>query len=214
MLHILSSALFLLLSTFAIKTTNPPGTVPLQYNVFIDQNELSNSAWIEYINWLSRTHGETSMEVQNAMPDNTAFSALYKEDFNPSTFRNKYVNYPVVGVSYAQAVAYCAWRSDRVNQLESIEEKVQYRLPTKEEFVEAKELEKAATTKNFNEDLQLFSVEEKRNEKQVYQLTGNIAEMTSEEGIAFLENKDNHSCEIEYIAPNKNLGFRCVAEVR
>ncbi len=212
MLHILSSVLFLLLSTFAIKTSNPSGTISLHSNTFIDQNEVSNLAWIEYINWLSKTHGKTSTEVQNAMPDSAAYSALYKEDFNPSTFRNKYVNFPVVGISYKQAVAYCAWRSDRVNQLGNMKHTVRYRLPTTEEFEMAKSLEKAGDSKNHNAEVNLYSTEEKTRGKQVYHVLGNVSEMTDKVGIAF-GGKEGEGMPKAYTEPSSWLGFRCVAEL-
>lgn len=57
----------------------------------------------------------------------------------------EYLYNPVIGISKEQAELYCTWRSDMVNLLWSTEidsgnySKVEYRLPTKEEYIRAKE---------------------------------------------------------------------------
>ncbi|PJC61397.1 MAG: hypothetical protein CO022_10065, partial [Flavobacteriales bacterium CG_4_9_14_0_2_um_filter_32_27] len=126
---------------------NPSGTVKIKGNIYIDKTEVSNFDWREYVMWLEKTYGKTAMEYRNALPDTLVWKE--KESFNePYTqyyySHPAYNDYPVVGISYEQAVQYCKWRTERVKEL--FETKMltdkknvyptnfEYRLPTKEEW--------------------------------------------------------------------------------
>ena len=126
---------------------NPSGTVKIKGNIYIDKTEVSNFDWREYVIWLEKTYGKTAMEYRNALPDTLVWKE--KESFNePYTqyyySHPAYNDYPVVGISYEQAVQYCKWRTERVKEL--FETKMltdkknvyptnfEYRLPTKEEW--------------------------------------------------------------------------------
>jgi len=87
---------------------------------YIDQTEVSNLAYREYVFWLHRVYGEDYPAViQNALPDTLVWRdrLAYNEPLVQTYFRHpSYQYYPVVGVSWVQANDYASWRSDRVNE--------------------------------------------------------------------------------------------------
>ncbi len=87
---------------------------------YMDQTEVSNLAYREYIFWLNRVYGEDyPTVVQNALPDTLVWRdrLAYNEPLVQTYFRHpSYQNYPVVGVTWIQANDYASWRSDRVNE--------------------------------------------------------------------------------------------------
>lgn len=96
-------------------------TVP---SFFMDQTEVSNLDYLEYIYWLERVFGEDYPQVvQRALPDTLVWRdrLAYNEPLVELYFRHpSYHDYPVVGVSWVQANEYANWRTDRVNELELI----------------------------------------------------------------------------------------------
>ena len=86
---------------------------------YMDQTEVSNLDYLEYINWLSRVYKDYPDVVKNALPDTLVWrkSLSYNEPMVEIYFRHpSYRDYPVVGVSWRQANDYALWRSDRVNE--------------------------------------------------------------------------------------------------
>ena len=87
---------------------------------YIDETEVRNVDYLEYLYWLNRVYGATYPEVyKKALPD----TLVWRDKLgNNETFVNNYLrhpsfkNYPVVGVSWEQANNYCVWRTDRVNE--------------------------------------------------------------------------------------------------
>ena len=92
---------------------------------YMDETEITNHEYLEYLHWLRRVFNESYPEVYlNALPDTLvwreelAFNEPYVETYlrHPS-----YNDYPVVGVSWIQANDFCKWRTDRVNEMILIE---------------------------------------------------------------------------------------------
>ena len=97
--------------------------VPRQVTVssfYIDETEVSNIDYLEYIYWLQRVFGADMPEmVTEALPDTMVWrnSMAYNEPMVEVYFRHPaYRDYPVVGVSWLKANKYALWRSDRVNE--------------------------------------------------------------------------------------------------
>lgn len=98
---------------------NRPARVTVS-SFYMDQTEVTNFHWLEYLYWISRAYNETyPMVYKNALPDTLVWRS-------PLAFMEKYVDYylrhpayrdyPVVGVSWLQANDFCKWRTDRVNE--------------------------------------------------------------------------------------------------
>ncbi len=98
---------------------NSPRRVTVS-SFYMDETEVANVHYREYIYWLRRTYGETNPEVARAaMPDTTVWrrELAFNEPYVETYFRHPAYNYyPVVGINWAQANNYCAWRTDRVNE--------------------------------------------------------------------------------------------------
>ena len=92
---------------------------------YMDETEVSNHNYREFLHWTSKTFGETYPEVVlEALPDTLVWrdELAYNEPFVETYFRHPaYDDYPVVGVNWLQANKYCEWRSDRVNEMILIE---------------------------------------------------------------------------------------------
>lgn len=88
---------------------------------YMDETEISNSDYREYIHWLGRVLGESYPEVvRGALPDTLVWleELAYNDPFVQTYFRfPSYDNYPVVGVNWIQANQYAKWRTDRVNEM-------------------------------------------------------------------------------------------------
>ena len=95
---------------------------------YMDETEVSNAHYREYLHWLARVHGDERIEIVNrAKPDTAAWRRKlgYNENYVKYYFRHPaYQDYPVVGVSWLQATDYCKWRTDRVNEYILIREGV------------------------------------------------------------------------------------------
>lgn len=97
---------------------NSPRKVTVS-SFYMDQTEVSNLDYLEYINWLTRVYKDYPDVIAKALPDTLVWrsSLSYNEPMVEIYFRHpSYRDYPVVGVSWKQANDYALWRSDRVNE--------------------------------------------------------------------------------------------------
>ena len=92
-------------------------TVP---SFFIDETEVANVHYREYIYWVENTFSADTALMARVLPDTLVWreELAYNEPFVEYYFRYPAYNYyPVVGVSWLQAHDFCIWRTDRVNEL-------------------------------------------------------------------------------------------------
>ncbi len=95
-------------------------TVP---SFFIDETEVANVHYREYLYWLDNTFSGDTNIVTKSLPDTLVWreELAYNEPYVEYYFRYPSYNYyPVVGVNWQQAHDYCIWRTDRVNELNLI----------------------------------------------------------------------------------------------
>lgn len=88
---------------------------------FMDETEVTNLQYREYVYWVNRVMGESYPEmVDNVSPDTLVWrdELSYNEPMVENYFSFPAFNeYPVVGVSWDQANDFAKWRSDRVNEM-------------------------------------------------------------------------------------------------
>lgn len=132
-----------------IEILTPPGGLFLYDNVFIDETEVANIHYLEYLYFIKKDSSENFFIAQ--LPDSSVWQRLIRKDsFDTST--ENYLRYPgfryfpVIGISYEQAMNFCKWRGDVVTEyykvnydkkypaLKNFELIVEYRLPTHDEW--------------------------------------------------------------------------------
>lgn len=99
---------------------------PTQQHVqsfYMDETEVTNAMYMEYLDWIKRVYppsDENFRAIYNgALPDTLVWRNRlgYNEVMTENYLRHPgYGEYPVVGVSWIQAVEFANWRSDRVNE--------------------------------------------------------------------------------------------------
>jgi formylglycine-generating enzyme len=98
------------------------GSLPHRVTVssfYMDRTEVTNIEYRSYLEWLKSVYSERPEIVEKAKPDQTVWrrKLAYNEPFVDNYFTHLgYSYYPVVGVSWDQAVDYCKWRTDRINE--------------------------------------------------------------------------------------------------
>jgi hypothetical protein len=85
---------------------NPPGTIKVGENQYVDQQPITNIDWKEFL----FSYRKDTLNYPGLLPDT---NILYKG--KPYFNDLKYSHYPVVGVSVSQIIKYFLWRSRIVN---------------------------------------------------------------------------------------------------
>ncbi|MBR1929306.1 MAG: SUMF1/EgtB/PvdO family nonheme iron enzyme [Paludibacteraceae bacterium] len=87
---------------------------------YMDKYEVTTLNWREYRHWMEMVFGPVAPElVRKMLPDSTVWreAMAYNEPLVEEYFNNRaFSYYPIVGVTWDQAMAYCRWRTDRVNE--------------------------------------------------------------------------------------------------
>ena len=177
---------------------------------FLSIKEICIQDYRLFVEITKRKYGDTSEQYKFLIPDTAKFRALYGFPFFlPAGYsKNKETDdllmmhweFPMVAISYEQALAYCQWESEAWKQSKYV---WQYSLPTQSNYESV--LKKAKITKN-----KALSPFQRKGYNYVWGLTDNVAEYTQDgmvvEGgentvLKFVEAKD---CE-------NPIGFRIKA---
>ncbi len=91
---------------------------------YMDETEVSNINYREYLHWLKNHYVSYPEVYRNALPDTLVWreELAFNEPLVETYFRHpSYDDYPVVGVNWLQANEFCKWRSNRVNEMILVE---------------------------------------------------------------------------------------------
>jgi len=102
---------------------NAPNQQHVQ-SFYMDETEVTNLMYLEYLDWIKQVFPPSDENYrriyEGAVPDTLVWRNRlgYNEVMTNNYLRHPaYANYPVVGVSWVQAVEFGNWRTDRVNEL-------------------------------------------------------------------------------------------------
>jgi formylglycine-generating enzyme required for sulfatase activity len=211
---------------------------------YISKTEISNG---DYVAFLTSMKEKNPVQYTNALPDTTVwnFNDNANNGFTKQYLRYPgFKTYPVVGVSFEAAQLYCKWLEESINAQMEENQKVIVKLPSELEWIRAArgdnhesifpwegtnlQNEKGKSMANYKkekiEDFKavIITSEVKSfypNQFGIYQMSGNVAEMTNEPkkvkggGWDMLAKslKIDESDNINY--PAKNVGFRPILMV-
>ena len=103
---------------------NTPNQQHVQ-SFYMDETEVTNKMYTEYLDWIKRTYPPEEenyrLIYQGALPDTLVWRNRlgYAEMMTENYLRHPgYGEYPVVGVSWIQAVEFANWRTDRVAEMD------------------------------------------------------------------------------------------------
>jgi gliding motility-associated lipoprotein GldJ len=91
-------------------------TVP---SFYMDETEVANQDWLDYLHWISVTYPDDHELYYNALPDTLVWRKplSYNEPYVDNYLRHPaFQDYPVVGITWDQVQDYCVWRTDRTNE--------------------------------------------------------------------------------------------------
>ncbi|GAA4887963.1 gliding motility lipoprotein GldJ [Flaviramulus aquimarinus] len=101
---------------------NSPNQQHVQ-SFYMDETEVTNVMYMEYLDWIKRVYPPSDENFRaiyhGALPDTLVWRNRlgFNEVMTENYLRHPaYGEYPVVGVSWIQAVEFANWRSDRVNE--------------------------------------------------------------------------------------------------
>lgn len=102
---------------------NAPNQQHVQ-SFYMDETEVTNLMYLEYLDWLKKVFPPSDENYRRiydgAVPDTLVWRNRlgFNEVMTNNYLRHPaYAEYPVVGVSWVQAVEFSNWRTDRVNEM-------------------------------------------------------------------------------------------------
>jgi formylglycine-generating enzyme required for sulfatase activity len=170
-------------------------------NTYMDIHEVTIGDWLVYQKDLKTSGGEDSWAYKNSFPDKDICYQAYKtENYLTDPV---FLNYPVVGITYEQARAYCGWRTDNANRdkKKSNTTTYMYFLPTEKDFQNAYNLQETKTSVKSIAAVDLKS-------KALTSIADNVKEMTEDRKVIAGESSNGLRVE-NYSEAGVMLGFRC-----
>lgn len=226
----------------------PPGTVKIATNLFMDESEITNISWQESMYWTERIYGKTSDQYVATIPDSNVWSKEYKTHYLSHPAYRDYPVVGISWKQAKQFCAWRSDRviehviiNKELKPKKNYPTKVTYRLPTTQEW------EHIANSGYSEKTMNKFEIKYANSPKAnfrslesnitnttnttspafqywpnkfgVYNMLGNVAEMTDQEGVAKggswvqLEEEVTITKVFEYKKPTNWVGFRCICEV-
>lgn len=229
-----------LISSISIAQVSPPSINELKDSLpnfyfyqdhFIEHTEVSNALWWQYYQVVSRAEPANK---RSFLPNNQVWNDALPHphpDLAKYFGKKKFLNYPVVGISYEQALLFCEWRSKAETQ--AFSQKTQgtlwehynvqftYRLPTSEEWEQwagkvlkgqpIDELqERINCRKTVHSSRRMPTIAEEIDARSVsihglHHLFGNVSEMTAIKGVA---KGGNWMMKVDACKPSNNNNYR------
>ena len=170
-------------------------------NTYVETSEVTIGSWNAFLSYAKELSGENSAYYQGALPNDEICRQAYKVDdylTNPD-----FQNYPIVGITYEQAKAFCGWRTDNENRNKKASNTTlyNYSMLTEAEFQNAYDLQSVKTKVKT-----ISSVNTKA--KDVTGIADNVKEMTENQKVVVEEGSNGLRFE-PYTDAAANLGFRC-----
>ena len=201
----------LAISSQTFSQTIPARTVLIdkETSLYMDANEVTVGEWILFLNALKQTDGENSIIYKESLPNDAMCQQTYK---TANYFTDPaYLNYPMVGITYEQALIYCRWRSDQVFKVMNNPKKKPthmyfYSLPTEVELQKAYALQ---TERPVSKSISAINLKTKG----ITDLGYNVKEITTNKKVLVEEGANGLRFE-EYTGAASTLGFRCKLEIK
>ena len=98
---------------------NAPSRMQVR-SFYMDETEVTNLMYIEYLDWLKRVFVDQPEIYFSALPDTLVWRnqlGYYDDMVNNYLRHPAFRSHPVVGVSWQQASNFAKWRTNRVNEL-------------------------------------------------------------------------------------------------
>jgi hypothetical protein len=166
----------------------------MEDSLFLDKQPLRHVAYLEYLHYLKRVRCDTA-GFWTSLPD----TMLVKQRHPGLNARfilrhHSYYDTSIVGISYANAVAYCKWRGEVVRKEGG---QIYYDLPGPEDFKRAERLASGRKDKN--------------NWKYLFE---GPPELTNIPGYVWVKSKEGGRLVEASEVPAHEITFRCKAELR
>lgn len=155
--------------------------VKLNDTLFVSKYEVSNNLYRDFISY-SLLFNKT--EINTIQIDTSNWRSFENEPFAQYYHLHPaYSNYPVVNISYEGAILFCKWLTESYNIFPKRRyKKVIFRLPSKEEWeLATQDLIFKDDTKNKN---CIMPIDSYKNSNGLFNILGNVSEMTSTKGLA------------------------------
>ncbi len=97
----------------------PPNCIQIDDNFYVDETEVSNLVWKEYSYDIVR-QAQSDKKWKEVIADTSVWTKLDSSltQFGGIYFRSPMFDpYPVIGITHQQAIDFCKWRSDVVNEM-------------------------------------------------------------------------------------------------